>query len=397
MREAPEPFDELLTGSGRTATDDEGEERPLSTSPAAGEPKETFACGGKTDAAAALLVPLANAPIPLTPSFATDGSTEASIEAYGARDTASLEGGEFHAVRPHGSLEVEFPLAGTGESGSDRAAAVPDRASVSATANEQAADTAATPTGEPLEDSSRSRSTRPPHADRRAPSDATDGRGPESVDSESKGNAAVKITSLEAPRSATVDAPRPSLFSTQHSSAPSPAVVAAGSPSPPLSPLPPAAGDRAVLIDRWMAPPDGSRPDAARILREAQESDVLRQVAIHVRPGATELRVRLDPPELGEVRIRFIAEAGRVRARVRATDGATAELLRNRAGELREALRGAGIPLTDLDVHEERRRTGRGTREDADAIKTISPRGANRPSNASPAIPASAERVDVLV
>ena len=79
-------------------------------------------------------------------------------------------------------------------------------------------------------------------------------------------------------------------------------------------------------------------------------------MVVHLRPNSTELRLRLDPPGLGELRLRFVYEAGRVRARVRASEPATVELLRSHAGDLGRAMRDAGIDLSDLDVHEDRPR-----------------------------------------
>ncbi|MFN0206502.1 MAG: flagellar hook-length control protein FliK [Planctomycetota bacterium] len=86
----------------------------------------------------------------------------------------------------------------------------------------------------------------------------------------------------------------------------------------------------------------------------AQAETILKQIRVHLRNGITELQIRLDPPGLGELTIRFAYDAGRVRGRVRATDSATATLVRDHAGDLKLAMREAGIDITDLDVGADR-------------------------------------------
>ncbi|MBI3817982.1 MAG: flagellar hook-length control protein FliK [Planctomycetes bacterium] len=79
-------------------------------------------------------------------------------------------------------------------------------------------------------------------------------------------------------------------------------------------------------------------------------ASIVRQISLHLRAGASELRLRLDPPGLGELRIRFVYEAGKVRARVRTELESTASLVRERSDELRASMREAGIHITDLDI-----------------------------------------------
>lgn len=86
----------------------------------------------------------------------------------------------------------------------------------------------------------------------------------------------------------------------------------------------------------------------------ARAESILKQIRVHLRNGITELQIRLDPPGLGELTVRFAYDAGRVRARVRATDSTTATLVRDNAGDLKLAMRDAGIDITDLDVGADR-------------------------------------------
>lgn len=121
------------------------------------------------------------------------------------------------------------------------------------------------------------------------------------------------------------------------------------------------------------APAAGGTP-AASVLTQIQQSarwvgdgaqaladSVLKQISIHLRPNSTELRLHLNPAELGELKIRFVYESGKLRARVRTELESTADLVRERSGELRSAMRDAGIEVFDLDVgHGERERASKG-------------------------------------
>lgn len=83
----------------------------------------------------------------------------------------------------------------------------------------------------------------------------------------------------------------------------------------------------------------------------AREADsVIKQISIHLRPDVTEMKLRLDPAGLGELRIRFIYENGELSARVQATEESTANLLRDHGENLRQSMREAGINITNLDV-----------------------------------------------
>ncbi|HKE02028.1 MAG TPA: flagellar hook-length control protein FliK [Planctomycetota bacterium] len=163
---------------------------------------------------------------------------------------------------------------------------------------------------------------------------------------------------------AAVDAPHAPLPS--HTPAPPPL------PSSSSAPLPPAA-----------APP--ARPDPALPAWAAAES-VLRQLRVHLRPGAAEIRLRLDPPGLGELRIRFVYEDRRLRARVEATEPTTAALLREREHDLRAAIKDAGIDVADLDLAAD----GNGGAP-SDARDARAPHSERRPDRAireAPAAPA---------
>jgi len=108
---------------------------------------------------------------------------------------------------------------------------------------------------------------------------------------------------------------------------------AAGDARPAAAPAEPAAPTpRVPEIPRWMDDP------------------VVKQIGVHLRPGMSEMTVRLDPPGLGEVRIQFLLKDRRLHARVRATSESTSSMLKDRSSELEAALRGAGIDVGSLDI-----------------------------------------------
>lgn len=101
------------------------------------------------------------------------------------------------------------------------------------------------------------------------------------------------------------------------------------------------------------APPASEmQQTAGRLSASARETadSILKQISVHLRPGATEMRLHLDPAGLGELKIRFVYESGKLKARVRTELESTAELVRARESELRAAMNGAGIQISDLDI-----------------------------------------------
>jgi hypothetical protein len=85
-----------------------------------------------------------------------------------------------------------------------------------------------------------------------------------------------------------------------------------------------------------------------------------------------------------------------VRARVRATNGDTAELLRDHESHLRDALRAAGIRVAELDVNDGGAR--RGALEPKPRGRAAAGRGPSATESDSHAAPAvNSEPLDVLV
>jgi flagellar hook-length control protein FliK len=94
-------------------------------------------------------------------------------------------------------------------------------------------------------------------------------------------------------------------------------------------------------------------PDGA-VSVEPEPPPAIRQVALQITKGLdrdrTEIRIRLDPPELGEVDIQLEFRDLRLTASVSAERADTLELLQRDARSLTRALREAGLELADSDL-----------------------------------------------
>ena len=82
--------------------------------------------------------------------------------------------------------------------------------------------------------------------------------------------------------------------------------------------------------------------------------------------GESVVRIRLSPPELGEVRVALAQTSAGLVARVVADHQAAAQTLQQAAGELRRALEGSGVTLLRLDIGASESQ-GRGTSADGRA------------------------------
>lgn len=66
--------------------------------------------------------------------------------------------------------------------------------------------------------------------------------------------------------------------------------------------------------------------------------------------GTHEFQLRLDPPELGEVKVRVLAMGDRVEARLVVSDDAVKRLIESQLPELRQRLEAAGVNVPTFDV-----------------------------------------------
>lgn len=77
---------------------------------------------------------------------------------------------------------------------------------------------------------------------------------------------------------------------------------------------------------------------------------ILAQVQRAIRPGMQELRIRLDPPSLGSLTLKFALEGDSLSVIVRASRPEVVEALKNDLAGFADTLAKSGIDLTSLDV-----------------------------------------------
>ncbi len=106
-----------------------------------------------------------------------------------------------------------------------------------------------------------------------------------------------------------------------------PSVTAAGPPGSTAPPLPPS-----ILFQATPAPEQVI--SAVRLLRLT---------------GRDEIRLRLDPPDLGTVHVRVVEENGRLAVHLRAEHAGTADLLQQLLPQLRQQLQTAALSLESLE------------------------------------------------
>lgn len=126
----------------------------------------------------------------------------------------------------------------------------------------------------------------------------------------------------------------------------------------------PTARDAADTAQPTALPPTFSTAPAPQSVTNAQTPTAVRtpdpvaQVAdgivthAHVvaRGGETEFRLRLDPPELGAVKVRLVADGDGIRGQVVVSNDAIRRMIESQLPELRQRLEQAGVAVQNFDV-----------------------------------------------
>ncbi len=105
--------------------------------------------------------------------------------------------------------------------------------------------------------------------------------------------------------------------------------------------------------------------DGARQAAEAARTGILSQARMQQRNGTTEVRVQLNPPELGKVRVEIQMREGAMGLRMRVENPEVREQLRDEVAGLTRSLRDSGMDLSHAEVSDfasgrhERRQTER--------------------------------------
>ena len=85
---------------------------------------------------------------------------------------------------------------------------------------------------------------------------------------------------------------------------------------------------------------------------EAARNSVIKQIAIRLNGERSDMRVQLDPPELGRLDIRLVVEKGAVlQLNIAAERPEVAMMLDKHMSELRQVLADQGLDLSKAEVH----------------------------------------------
>ena len=77
---------------------------------------------------------------------------------------------------------------------------------------------------------------------------------------------------------------------------------------------------------------------------------VIRQMNLEIRPGVQEVLIKLEPRELGDVRLRIISQDGAITARIAVETTSVKAIMESAMPELRTNLQQQGIQLVDFSV-----------------------------------------------
>jgi flagellar hook-length control protein FliK len=77
---------------------------------------------------------------------------------------------------------------------------------------------------------------------------------------------------------------------------------------------------------------------------------VVRQVILHTNGDSSEIRVKLEPPSLGEVVVHVRMENGQMQAQIDVQQAAVKAALDAQIGQLRQSLTDRGLDVQRLDV-----------------------------------------------
>jgi flagellar hook-length control protein FliK len=156
-----------------------------------------------------------------------------------------------------------------------------------------------------------------------------------------------------------------------------------------------------LLARLQQAQPPGSAPaPGLDDLAQAVLPQVIRGLATLVRNGAAEMRLQLQPPDLGEIELRVRTSEAIVRGEMMVQHPQIKQLLESQMERLRAALAGQGLELEGFDVNVERH--SRHSREQADGQPWGRPAAGRRipaENSAPPSPPARLgnHQVDYLV
>lgn len=106
-------------------------------------------------------------------------------------------------------------------------------------------------------------------------------------------------------------------------------------------------------------------PQTLQLAEQARDS-VIRQIAMRLNSEGGEMRVLVDPPELGELEMKMVVEGDTMRLSITAERPEVALMLQKHLAELRNALAQQGTTITEAEVHTRDPHAERGDRSGRD-------------------------------
>ncbi|MCA8975844.1 MAG: flagellar hook-length control protein FliK [Planctomycetes bacterium] len=95
-----------------------------------------------------------------------------------------------------------------------------------------------------------------------------------------------------------------------------------------------------------------TNPTATAAMLEQSRESIFKQLMLKITAGGGEMRMRLDPPDLGELDLRMVVENGnRLTLAIAAERGDMADLIQRHLAELSETLASVGLELASADIH----------------------------------------------
>ena len=113
------------------------------------------------------------------------------------------------------------------------------------------------------------------------------------------------------------------------------------------------------MVEGSMAPKFQGTERVANVPREVPREvplakgvaeQVIRQMNLEIRPGVQEVLIKLEPRELGDVRLRIISQDGAITARIAVETTSVKAIMESAMPELRTNLQQQGIQLVDFSV-----------------------------------------------
>lgn len=121
---------------------------------------------------------------------------------------------------------------------------------------------------------------------------------------------------------------------------------------------PPATPSAQGITNTAAAPSANAAPEPEPRTNDANMSRIVRGIQGVVRHNGGSVTIRLDPPELGAVRVQMHMNAGVVTARLEAAQQSVRSMLNQQLGQLRHALESQGLTVDRLQVQASAADTG---------------------------------------